>query len=157
MRNFVYKKMSNIINETIEFVDIDTSNPVKKKTNITTVVKLLKDTDPIDLDADQKYERTVQVKPDIRKRQIEADNLSNDEKIRAASINIVQLNESIGGWNHRPLKENKFFKYREKKGNLYLIEPENEFTKLRKKNNWSETKIHNFKHKYKTKPYALSK
>lgn len=146
-----------MIGESVEFVEVDPSKPKKKRKKSTTTIKLLKDTDPINLEADTVYERIQQVKPDIRKRQIEDDDLTSEEKLRAAAVDVRQVSESTQSWKHKPPRDNKVFKYKEKSAKLYLIEPENEFTKLRKKNNWSETKIHNFKHKYKAKAHSLSK
>lgn len=154
MQNFVYKKMCEIIEKSVEFVDVDPSKPKKKRKNYTTVIKLLKDTDAINLEADKVYERIQLVKPDIRKRQFEADKLTNEEKIRAAAVDISQVSESTKSWKEQPARDKKFFKYKEKSSNLYFVEPENEFTKLRKKNNWSETKISKFKHKYKTEVHS---
>jgi hypothetical protein len=150
MQQFVYKKMSKLIENSVEFVDV---SPKKRNQPPVSpsIVKLLRDTEPINLDAENEVYPTLhQVKPIIRKRQLEPDHLDENTKIQLTAVDgqsILQQKE-VQKWKVRPAKDNKEFRYREKNGTKYQIEPENEFTKGRKKNNWSENKIMKYKHKY---------
>lgn len=151
MQDFVYKKMSKTIENSIEFVQLPDEKPKKRKE--TFKVKLLNDTDPI-----QHYESNFseftpikQVKPEIKMRVIEHDQVSETDKFRMAAVdgNEIILQKETKDWKQKKIKPDKFYRYKEKNNLLYLIEAENEFTKLRKKNNWSESKIAGFRQKKK--------
>lgn len=146
MQNFVYKKLSKMIGESIEFIDVKSPKTAKQKGTTDTIIKLLNDTEPINLESQEyEYSTQKQTKPIICRRQIELDNLTDEEKIQTAAITADQLWESTKAWKYPTPKDKNLFKYKEKKSNLYFIEPENEFSQIRKKNNWSETKIVNYK------------
>lgn len=146
MQNFVYKKLSKMIADSVEFVDVDVKPSKKRKTRGgVPTVKLLKDTAPIDLDA-KIIELDVinQVKPVIKRRLIESDQLVEEDMIKAAVIDADSITKSTECWEEKSGKDRKLFRYREKNGVFYQIEPDNEFTKMRKKNNWIESKIAKF-------------
>lgn len=149
MQNFVYKKMSKMIEDSVEFVDVKSSKSKKRKSEAVPVIKLLKDTEPINLEAGEyEYPAPKQVKPTICRREIEPDALNDVEKIQVATISADQVTKSTAAWRDHTKKDKNLFKYKEKKSSLYFIEPENEFSKMRKKNNWSESKIRNYKLKH---------
>lgn len=147
MQDFVYKKMSKTIENSVEFVNV----PFKRRQSkeVKAVVKLLKDTEPIKhykIDVMESV-KINQIKPVIKVRVIENDALTEDVKIRMACVNgdDILSRKEVNSWNERKPESQKIFYYKEKNNVLYLIEPENEFTKLRKKNNWTENKIAKFK------------
>lgn len=150
MQDFVYKKMSKRISESIEFVDVSSKKDKKRKADDgSCCVRLLKDTEPItkiDLIPSDEVTPIKGKKIEVKRRTIEPDGYDNDAKINVAAIDgesILQQTETKN-WKSKKLKPNKMFNYREKKSVLYFIEPENEFAGVRKKNNWSESKIANF-------------
>lgn len=149
MQDFVYKKMSKTIENSVEFVDVPIKKPKKREEKC--VVRLLKDTDPI---TNYKFDviqsvKINQKKPVIKARVIEDSNLADTEKIQMTCVtaNDILSGNEVRSWKEKKPKSHKIFKYKEKNNVLYLIESENEFTKLRKKNNWSENKIAGFKRK----------
>lgn len=159
MQDFVYKKLSERINESIEFVEVSTKMKNKDKHKIVeeavTGVRLLNDTDLIQhIDYYLNDERlqtelirqAATKKPEIKRRIIEPDELREDEKLKLSVMEgdeILQQTETMA-WKPKKIRYGKIFNYREKKSVLYLQEPQNEFTALRKKNNWTECKIANF-------------
>lgn len=154
MQDFVYKKMSKKIDESIEFVTVDKRTKRKQKEEKCDIgVRLLSDTELItEIDIlETKIEIVKRAKPKIQRRIIEEDNETEKEKLRLTAIDgqsILKQTE-IKHWKPRKIRPNKLFMYREKNAKLFLIEPENEFSKLRKKNNWSENKISTFHRKTK--------
>lgn len=138
-----------MIEDSVEFVDVKSTKSKKRKSEAEPVIKLLKDTEPINLESNEcEYPARNQVKPTICRREIEPDALSDMDKFHAATITAEQVNESTAAWKDRTKKDKNLFKYKEKKSSLYFIESENEFSKMRKKNNWSESKIRNYKFKH---------
>lgn len=61
------------------------------------------------------------------------------EKCKTVAVDEVFVKNETSTWSKRSKSE--MYKYKEKNSQLYLVEPDNEFTKMRKKNNWSESKI----------------
>lgn len=151
MQDFVYKKMSKKIEDSIEFVEVSTKKSKKRKEGKDQIgsVRLLSDTDPITkIDfVPEVVDGPIQNKKlEVKRRIVEPDEYNDEEKFRMASIDgesILQQTETKN-WKPKKIKPNKLFKYREKNAVLYAIEPENEFTALRKKNNWCESKISKF-------------
>lgn len=151
MQDFVYKKMSKKIDDSIEFVEVTTKKSKKRKTDHVDLgcVRLLNDTEPInsiDFTPEVNEESAVAKPVEIKRRIIEPDKYSDEEKLKLASVEGESILQQTETKNWKPKKErpNKLFKYREKNKILYAIEPENEFTALRKKNNWCESKIAKF-------------
>lgn len=158
MQDFVYKKLSKRINESIEFVEVLTKKKNKDKHKAVDEaaggVRLLNDTDiiqRIDYLDDERLQteligQVAPKKPMIKRRIIEPDELAEDEKLKLSVIEgdkILQQTETKA-WKPKKNRPDKVFYYREKKSVSYLQEPQNEFTALRKKNNWTESKIANF-------------
>lgn len=142
--------MSKKIAESIEFVEVSSKKSKKKnETSSLGCVRLLKGTDPItQIDETIKSDKSApRQKISVTRRVVEPDGYNDETKLEMAVIegdSILQQTE-IKGWKAKKIKPNKLFKYREKNAILYEIEAENEFTALRKKNNWSEGKIANRK------------
>lgn len=151
MQDFVYKKMSNRIADSIEFVETATKKAKKRKQNDVgneCGVRLLKDTDPItkiDVELDVSSKPNKSTKLEIKRREIEADTYNHDEKVQMAAIDGERILQQIDtkGWKSKKPKSHKLFNYRAKKSVLNFVEPANEFAALRKKNNWNESKIAN--------------
>lgn len=151
MQDFVYKKMSKKIEESIEFVEVSTKKSKKRKDEQDQIsgVRLLSDTDPITaIDFVPKLsDVSIESKKlEVKRRIIEPDEYNDEEKFKMASIDgesILQQTETKN-WKQKEVKPNKLFKYREKNAVLYAIDPENEFSALRKKNNWCESRIAKF-------------
>lgn len=150
MQDFVYKKMSKKIGDSIEFVEnAPKSTKERKKDDLGNCVCLLKDTDPIkhiDFMPESLTNPTVGKKIEIKRRIVEPDGYDDDEKLKMVSVDGEQIlkQTETKGWKSKKIKPNKLFNYHEKNSVLYNIEPSNEFTALRKKNNWTESKIANF-------------
>lgn len=151
MQDFVFKKMSKRIEDSIEFVEVAVKKGKKRKTSDTDgFVRLLKGTDPITqidfLPESQQVLAFKRPKPELKRREIEPDNYDDEEKLKMVTVDGEQIlkQTETKGWKSKKVKSNKLFNYQEKNGVSYLIEPKNEFTALRKKNNWSESKIANF-------------
>lgn len=146
MQDFIYKKLSKVIDESIEFVEISTKMNKKRKSTRDEFgcVRLLKDTGPITKIGFEPTEPVNRKRCEIKRRIIEPDGYDEEKKLKMASIDgesILQPTETKS-WKSK-VKPNKVFNYREKKSVLYEVEARNEFTDLRKKNNWSEKKIAN--------------
>lgn len=158
MQNFFYNKMSKHIASTIEFVDVDCANNKNRKSKQTKraatdkfQMKLLKDTLPIThIDEAIVTSEPISMKhakPSIIRREIEPSEMTDEEKLRAIVVDgesILQKDDTRH-WKAKKIRPHKMFNYREKNNKLYLIEPSNEFTAKRKKNNWTESKIAKWK------------
>lgn len=150
MQDFLYKKLSKKIDDSVDFIDIK-EKPTKKKekTKKVTSVKLLKDTEPIkyldvvEADVADWVKPTKRMKLDVKQKIIEPDPYDENEKLRMASIDGRQILEKADtkAWKPRKNAEKKLFHYKEKNAALYLIERDNEFSTARRKNNWDESKI----------------
>lgn len=150
MQDFVYRKMQKKIEDSIEFVEMSTKKPKKKKSSdVGTGIRLLKGTDPItqiDFVSESLGKEIARKKPEIKRRIVEPDDYDSEEKLKIVCVDGERiLNQTeTKGWQSKKAKPNKEFNYREKNSVLYFVEPSNEFSALRKKNNWSESKIANF-------------
>lgn len=151
MQDFVYKKMSKKIADSIEFVEFDAkkSKTTKKSIDKPACVRLLNDTDPIvriDFELESDHSPIKQKIVKIKRRIIEPDAYDDADKLKMASIDsdYILRSTETKHWKLKKIKPNKMFNYREKKSILYLVDTENEFSTLRKKNNWSESKIAKF-------------
>lgn len=142
--------MSKKIEDSIEFVDV---NKKKKKNNLhsqneTSCVRLLKDTEPItkiDLISGDDMKSVNNKKIELKRRIVEPDNYNDEDKIKLAAVDGESILKQceIKNWKSKKSKQNKVFHYRKNKTVLHFIEPENEFSAIRKKNNWDESKIAN--------------
>lgn len=156
IQDLIYKKISKRIDESVEFVEVPTKKQKKKHKNTETFgMRLLKDTDVIEAidyspEVVSSEASMPKIKPAIKRREIESDGISESEKLKIASIDgeaILQQTETKH-WKQKKARAHKVFHYREKNSVLYEKEPENEFSKLRRKNNWTESKIAGYYKKF---------
>lgn len=142
MQTFIYKKLSKILTDQIEFVEVKPRKVSKKEPK--PVVRLLSDTDPIVLRTDELCTEPItkenRKRPYIGRRTVELDELSEKEKLEAATATPDHISADARRVERKPNDRN-LYRYKDIQSKLYLIEPDTEFTKLRKKNNWSESKI----------------
>lgn len=151
MQKFIATKMSEIIARQIEFVDVPKRTATADQTGTLSAVRLLRGSnhlvgliDEWSLLADETVARPKQRKPTIKRRQIESLNMNANDRINACAVTMDDVCRETADWHRKEstVKRNRrHFEYKSIDGQCYLIEPETEFTKLRKKNNWSENKI----------------
>ncbi|XP_055912051.1 uncharacterized protein LOC129946052 [Eupeodes corollae] len=147
VQKIMAKKLSHLVDEQIEFVDaMDLCNKKPKK-DPKSRVRLLKDIDcyvkPFE---DFEYEDLGQRKKvKIKKRNVVGEVcLDEQTKHKLAAIDgafVLSLKETVN-WSERP--KGKVYHYKQGKGinkDQHFIEPPNEFTKARLKNQWNESKI----------------
>jgi hypothetical protein len=140
MQKFIANRMSELISNSIKFVETsEDREPVV--VDISGGVRLLSDAP--DYIKDEEPATTLpQIKPPAtksRKRKIEdALNTTSPESV-VVDADHLRSKAETKAWTNRPTAAT--FHYKAKKGNLYLVEPETEFTAARKKNNWDESKI----------------
>lgn len=142
MQSFVYKKLSRILGDQIEFVEVKHKRIAKKESK--PVVRLLSGTDPIVIREDELCVDTItkekRKRPHLGRRTVEGDELSEKEKLQAALVTPADISADANRVERQANVRN-LYRYKAIQSKLYLIEPDTEFTKLRKKNNWSESKI----------------
>lgn len=151
MKKYVTKKLSEMIQKQVEFVDITSKSKKSSKTKERSedFVQLLTNAPPIDINKDPLPDiANYPTQPlEIKRRKITSEpiELSESEKIKSASISsdIILNHSDTTFWKSR--RKSKHFEYKVKNGIGYFREPITEWTKLRNKNNWIETKIKNFK------------
>lgn len=153
--------MSMNIASSIEFVDIDgvcgydarTMKSSKTRDKNESALKLLQGTELTITHIDETVTAnqpiiTKQTKPSIVRRQIEPNEMTESEKLRIVAIDgesIMRGNDFRNRNINKKFRTNKIYNYREKNCKFYLIEPTNEFSAKRKKNNWTESKISKWK------------
>lgn len=153
--------MSMNIASAIEFVDIDrvygydalTMKSSKRRDKNESAVKLLQGTELTITHIDETVTANQpiilkQTKPSIVRRQIEPNEMTENEKLRIVAVEGESIMQGNGfrNWNmNKTVRSNHIYNYREKNCKLYLVEPTNEFSAKRKKNNWTESKISKWK------------
>lgn len=150
-KEFLFRKLSEIISEQISFFETEPPNKQRSKVNKKwrSKVKLFSGSD----EYVQSYEDFKAVfngpmkKPEIKRRRFEEEHITSEED-RLSSI--VVTSASLLGANIQCNKINTgtLYEYKTGKdgGTCHFVEPITEFTVVRKKNNWSEKKIsRNFK------------
>ncbi|XP_055844216.1 uncharacterized protein LOC129910746 [Episyrphus balteatus] len=152
VQKIMAKKLSLLVQEQIEFITLSdlSQNPKKKQKNR---VKLFNDCDCYVKPFEEfEYEDIgPRKKPLIQRRKID-DHLDEESKLKAVAVDgefVLSLKETLN-WSNR--KKGKEFQYKQGKGinkDHHLIEPQNEFTKMRQKNQWNESRIR--KAKFSTK------
>lgn len=151
MQEFIYKKMSQKIADSIQFVDVKKNKQEMEMHQKAGCVRLLRNMDPITSIGDELQESTNSGKRKtfrVKRRLVEPDEYNFDEKMKLASIDGESILQQLDTKSYpNKIKANKVFNYREKKSTLHYIEPDNEFSKLRRKNKWNESKIANFTRK----------
>lgn len=147
MQDHIWKKLLNLIDSRIVYVepsdtdDDEQSLKKKKRKKVRGGVRLLSGFDEYINAEDPSYEPIVQIKPTIGRKQVEKLELNSNEMLAQCAIDhetIISAKETVH-WK-RP-KHEKVTHFREKNKVLYLVEPPSEFTKIRNKNQWAESKI----------------
>ncbi|XP_055609760.1 uncharacterized protein LOC129756778 [Uranotaenia lowii] len=146
MKAFIGKKLSGLINSRVEFVETESKNHKRSKfSNKKPSVKLLRGFDqyikfPL---VEETLSQSVTKKP-IIKRSIEED--PRDEKSKLKSV-VVDKNFLECPTYEKCYKQSKSISYNYKQVgvDLQFQEPVNEFTDLKRSNNWDESSIRNFK------------
>lgn len=150
VQDVLYQKMSTIIEDSFDFVDVKVKPKKRERTaEAVPCVKLFKDTesivylDVVEGEAADWIPPSKHAKVDVKKRIIEPDQYDEDEKIRLAVVDGKQILErsDTNWWKRRRNMDKKHFQYKEVNSVLHLIEEENEFSAMRRKNNWDESKI----------------
>lgn len=147
MQKFMSKKLSDLVAKQTYFVEETPTKKVSESPN-DSGIRLLKDSHVYVKEENIGNEQIkVPRAPKRKKKRKICDELTEDEKIQQSVIcpDAILNQEDIRHWNTKT--KGKIFHYMEKKSKLYLQEPENEFTQIRKKNNWDESKIAKYKRK----------
>lgn len=137
MQSFIGKKLSKLIENQIEFVEVNGS---KQEDPAIDNVRLLRGTRDV-----VKFVNEPEYVEDRRKVAIKRRNAdgeaeqSQPDKLRLAATKYDLIQDEVKLWNKKPKQE--LYEYKNIKGISYIREPQNEFTKARKKNNWNESKI----------------
>ncbi|XP_058817145.1 uncharacterized protein LOC131680447 [Topomyia yanbarensis] len=140
MRNFFGKKLSSIIDQTIEFVYTD-DGTLKKKCSDPCGVRLLKDCD-VFLQVSSNVESKTKFKNHKKvRRQLDKIEMKKVQLV-AVDANYV-AHKTTQCWSNRP--KAIVYTYKGENLNFFLQYPANEFTIKRRKNKWDESKIFSFR------------
>lgn len=148
MQNFMHKKLNQILEKRIEFVEIASLDTDDSPEHCQSSVRLFRDSAPIILDEPSVAAPEPSIKQKRRKklkRRLASEDVVQCEadKLSASVVTEKDIQLEVSSWRQRPAKPHKHFEYVAHKHTkqLHLKETVNEFTQLRKKNNWSENKI----------------
>lgn len=144
----MHKKLNQILEKRIEFVEIASSVEEVPSEDNTSMVRLFRDSAPIVLDAEpsntgtEAHVKQKRLKKRKRRLAIEDDDQNEADKLAASVVSKEDIQQEVSTWKEKS-KPHKHFEYVAHKitKQLHLKEPDNEFTQMRKKNNWSENKI----------------
>ncbi|KAH8400433.1 hypothetical protein KR215_012267, partial [Drosophila sulfurigaster] len=145
MQTHIWKKLGAIIEKQIKFV---APKPAPLEENTTTNpsnVLLLSGADCF-IQLETPEEKLPTKKPKIKRRRLEEDAPITNAALAGVVVSgdVILRGEDMQHWQQRKPKKNKLFEYKscDTEGrNLQAIEPTNEFTALRLKNQWDESKI----------------
>lgn len=147
------KKLSEILQRTYEFCDVSGSIEGSKKTKLKSRVKLLKG-DEYYVKSYEEFEYETKgpdKKPEIKRRCIDEStelDMPKDDILKLLAIdgNDILSGKEVKFWAVKKERKDKVFHYREgANGIAHAKEVINEFTTLRRKNKWNESKIKDFK------------
>lgn len=149
MQTHLWGKLSAIIQNQIEYCvsEQPVNRSQEKEKGWVSQVRLVANADCYVVD-DIELTAGPQKKPNIKRRLLEGD--ENQAITAAALASVVVDGDSIlsgrdmESWLPRKPRKDKLFEYRASDAlghKLHAIEPTNEFTKQRRKNNWNEVKI----------------
>lgn len=152
MQTHLWGKLSAIIQSQVEYCE-KSDQPAnglldeEKENGWFSRVKLLSNADCYVVD-DIEPKAGPQKRPTIKRRLLEDDEEQAKTDATLAAV-VVDGDSILSGrdmqsWVPRKSRKDKFFEYRATDAlghKLQAIEPTNEFTKQRRKNNWNETKI----------------
>lgn len=135
------KKLAKIIENRVEFVDIREESR-NRTDNTVEQIKLL---DNVVLNIDWADSGTTKFnnrkRQEIKKRKLpDVDDSKTDSvRIREAVMDLEDVSKEVSSWKIRP--KGTVFEYHEKNGRLFEVEPKTEFSEMRKRNNWNESRI----------------
>ncbi|KAL7035503.1 hypothetical protein ACKWTF_008411 [Chironomus riparius] len=142
MQQFIGKKMSKLIEESIEFIDITKGLKEDPEENS---LKLLRGTNEVITINESNNDYIQQVKVPIKRRKVDPDDVKESTKIKQASTDINKISHEVSQWGER--NRHKVIKYKKGKDDkCHMIEEPNEFSKARCRNGWNESKIKNAKY-----------
>lgn len=137
MQQFIGKKMSKLIDDQLEFVEL------KKKDDdgeVVDNVRLFSGTKEVVRFIHEPTSSEPQKKVEIKRRKVDDnEELKESVKIRKAAIDSTAIQAEVKSWSKKTKHEPT--EYKTIKGISYIREPQNEFTKARNKNSWTESKI----------------
>ena len=139
MQEFIGKKLSKLIQDQVEFVDVKEAKRSSIEEDPTDNLRLLKGSDETVKHLDEPSFIDTRKKVLIKRRQVEDSDLGESQKIKYAAINPEDIGQEVKSWNKKPRHQTT--DYKNLKGIGYIREPTNEFTKARNKNGWGESKI----------------
>lgn len=142
MQKFIGNKLSKLIEDQIEFVEVEKKRKKKKSDEESAEgsIKLLKGTSKVIKYIDEQPFVENREKVPIKRRKLADDpDLDEATKIKTSSVTITDVDDDVKRWSNK--SKHQPIEYKNLKGTGYLREPQNEFTKIRNKNNWSEAKI----------------
>lgn len=136
-KKYIWKQLSEKINASVEYVDVatDSTGDAVQEPQASFGVKLFSDSDVVvdstcltqcHEERNNRKRRKLSPPPDV-------------EKCKTVAVDEAFVKNETSTWSKRSKSE--IYNFKEKNSQLYLVEPDNEFTKMRKKNNWSESKI----------------
>ncbi|TDG43671.1 hypothetical protein AWZ03_009914 [Drosophila navojoa] len=153
MQTHLWGKLTAIIQNQVEYCEVISDQPTngslkaEKENAWFSQVKLLSNADCYVVD-DIEPKAGPQKRPTIKRRQLEDDKVQAKTDATLAAIAVdgdsILSGRDMQSWVPRKPRKDKFFEYRATDAlghKLQAIEPTNEFTKQRRKNNWNETKI----------------
>lgn len=136
MKKFIGNKLSKLIDDQIEFVDLNGKEEGEDDSKVDTLRLLRGSKEVVKLQTDFIENRS---KIPIKRRKVDCEHESKDEKIRRSATSSAVIREEVKAWTNKP--KHQIFEYKNKKGIGYLKEAKNEFTQTRNKNGWNESKI----------------
>lgn len=138
MQQFIGKKLSKLIDEQVEFVEVQS---VDSDDQVIDNVRLLSGTKKVVKYIDEPTYVENREKVPIKRRKVDSNEseIKDSAKIEQAAIEPEAIQEEVKLWNKKP--KHQPIEYKNLKGIGYIREPQNEFTKARNKNNWTESKI----------------
>lgn len=144
MQEFIGKKLSKLIDEQVEFVEMNGTKKKRKEEPVDNL-RLLSGTNDVVKFIEEPNIIDTREKVPIKRRKVEGEiEIKESRKIQSAAIETTEIEGEVKSWakksRHQPIE------FKAIKGTGYLREPTNEFTKERNKNGWGESKIKNAKY-----------
>ncbi|KAH8294524.1 hypothetical protein KR044_005840, partial [Drosophila immigrans] len=147
MQTHIWKKLRAIIESQTEFVE-PKAQPMPAEEEIPAIpnnVPLLLGANCF-IQFDSLEEKLPTKKPKIKRRQVEDAGPITDASLAAVAVSGASIlqGQDVQHWAQRAPKKHKLFEYKscDSEGHkLRAVQPTNEFSTLRRKNQWNESKI----------------
>lgn len=141
MKEFIGKKMSKLIEDSVQFVDMKPMKIPEKDVNSLKLLKGCKEYVTLDQPDLQDYPKC---KVPIKRRAVE-ESPKESVKIKSSVTDIATVAQEVDLWHDK--NRHKELNYRKgTDGVCHQVEEPNEFSKSRNKNKWNETKIKDAKY-----------